>query len=775
MSDKAPRLESVLDEKLNQLSLEQLDMLSELSPDELREALVTGTPPTPGQAVSEIGNDIAMDVTQVGGAFGDAAGNIADSISSLSQEAVTGPLGPTNPTGNLALSAAQSGVEAVRNDPRGVAELVGEAASAEAGLAAGAMLGGPLGAALGAAGGFALGDAATDLAKGEEVDVDPTGVALSGALPAAPAIMRGVGAITQGAGKVVQAMGSIRPNSLAGFIANRIDKAKNLGQAFGMSTSRPFRQDQSVVPFEALQRLEKRGVLSETASPSPASNFTKVREAFEEELTRLFGKKPEPGVPQSVDQVEISGAIGDAVKATDATGRSRIPFSEVEDAFDQILSQYQASTSTGKIDRAATKLFEDELNKLRELTLTPSESARFKQAQEVVRKGQAQIERSEVAAFRPMNEMPEEDIMKALGVKRKVHPETGEVEVQLSEKYRNFKEARSNLEQLSKEATRRSIKFSSAYAKRVSLDSFAQFGVGDQSTPFTAEAYTRLANMMRGKLTEAAGRSGRAGKEFLNSMEHVADAKAVSNYIFGSEGSVGLESPGMMLSFGGEGFVAREAAKEIRSNRFLLQKRRLGQYLRNSGAEVDGLASQVFSLAGSPLRMQGKLLDEAGAFTLNLANVMGSRRGAGELLKNTIIDSVLFSTLEDRGIRSATEETATELAQSPEIQEMIAAIEEQAAPLARELDAALRVKDKTQAGLILTTAAKQFPEAFQGTKSGIIGEIKIDGKRKLLDPVDQDRYRTALRNDSSLGVYDKAEAMSNLNEDGTVIAKPSGL
>lgn len=84
---------------------------------------------------------------------------------------------------------------------------------------------------------------------------------------------------------------------------------------------------------------------------------------------------------------------------------------------------------------------------------------------------------------------------------------------------------------------------------------------------------------------------------------------------------------------------------------------------------------------------------------------------------------------------------------------------------------AMRFGDHLDVANELMRLGKSFPEAFPEPRTGIHGEVELDGKPALLDPLDRAKFSDRVKQ-SSWGTKDKARVLSELNVTGKVLKIP---
>ena len=222
---------------------------------------------------------------------------------------------------------------------------------------------------------------------------------------------------------------------------------------------------------------------------------------------------------------------------------------------------------------------------------------------------------------------------------------------------------------------------------------------------------------------------------------------------------------------GGKVGMSIEPTPEDAKNLFM----RAGYTLPPSAAEERG-AGVLRSFAGklSAARQNGAkvLYGNAGPLT---QVILG--RSVSSLVKDTIMNpgsasaaeldsleqGVFMNTLEEAGmITEEQKRNGLDVNMLPpdKLQQATGI----AAQVVKPLRDAILFGGEDEVGSAYSQITKLYPDLFPPPKTGIKGEVEVDGKIKLYDPMDRAQYYTLVDRDDSLGWDDKAEIISNLNE-----------
>lgn len=104
----------------------------------------------------------------------------------------------------------------------------------------------------------------------------------------------------------------------------------------------------------------------------------------------------------------------------------------------------------------------------------------------------------------------------------------------------------------------------------------------------------------------------------------------------------------------------------------------------------------------------------------------------------------------------------------PEVQPQIQEATQIAGGIVARMENVLKFGTKDDANAELSSVAKQFPDAFPPPKTGVQGEIEVNGKPHLVLPEDRMVYSKTVK-ESSLSNIEKAKVLSELNRTGKVI------
>ena len=152
--------------------------------------------------------------------------------------------------------------------------------------------------------------------------------------------------------------------------------------------------------------------------------------------------------------------------------------------------------------------------------------------------------------------------------------------------------------------------------------------------------------------------------------------------------------------------------------------------------------------------------------TLNTIGRAASKLSSSEQM--TALQDAVFTTLaQDRGLFAEDAFAADQI--DPAMEEEL---EIQMKGQLQPLEDAIKFGDEQDVAMALSETAKRFPEAFPKPKSGIHGEVIMNGKTTLPSPDDRMKYSDMIKKDPTLSVTEKANAISAVNFNGEVTALP---
>lgn len=135
---------------------------------------------------------------------------------------------------------------------------------------------------------------------------------------------------------------------------------------------------------------------------------------------------------------------------------------------------------------------------------------------------------------------------------------------------------------------------------------------------------------------------------------------------------------------------------------------------------------------------------------------------SGSQFMNDLSQRMTLSALSDMGIISeAQAQEGLDLNQVPP--EALDFAKQSIGPSLQTLQDAIKFGGEEEVGAALSQITKKFPELFPEPRTGIKGEVEVDGVIKLYDPMDRARYAAKIQNDDSIDWEEKADIVSEMN------------
>lgn len=764
MADKKDNLESMSVEELQNEILKNPD---NYSTEELE--LAAGVPRPPRYAEP---NKIDLQ----GVTLGDVDSQIAEGINPQ-QEIV--PLGEFA-AGILKNPRTSQGV-------RNVAELGLLGLGAETGILAGGNS--VVGRVLGGMGGTAIADVGTDLLAGRNVDVDPLNTALGGLAPAFPAILKAarhpVETLRRGGAAIIESL----------------DDLKNLTKAIGGSNSAfhvsPFGGTIDDTIAGAVNRLNDRGILKVNPDQkgflggvfNRAKRVSAMRENVDKEIARLGGRSAGNQGLETTEQIAQDGVLWKNLKqlekelGDDAT----VPLEAISKQLDDIAKTHTTDIQAGASDNPVVQFFRNEKKKLLHLGLNDSKFARYKAADDTVSRMEARIQGTK---NENLERLSISDQMDALGVRanqegRTLIDEGATLEslphefLLNTDTWDRYQLALKDASDLTKEAFKTNVPLNKVYAKRISIDKHSRFD--NAAAPIQQQLYTEYGSRLRGFIDEVAQKGDATGQEFLKHKEELSDLLATRPFFAQAEAmALGDTSSPFRFSIlaPGKGSAAYTTLAVSKSRPFRFFKKDIADNLRRVAGGVDNATAFVaekskvhFPQATEKFK---RITGKAGALIPDVGSMIQNRRGLKEFVGRAVVDAGMFELLggdpakADDYVEFSPEERQ-QLAQIlPDLEQQVAQREAEFEQAFQAVDDALALGGEPEVGAAVSRLAKLFPEAFESPKSGIVGEVRINGKPTLLDPVDRGRYAQKIEN-MNLDSIEEYRVLTALHKDGTVI------